>query len=107
MEPKRKKAKNQALFREVNERIEDVATEFAVPDEAAFVCECGDARCTEMVALTLSEYVSVRSHGRRFAILPGHEDPTIESLVARYDRYAIVEKTGEAGRIADSLDPRA
>jgi hypothetical protein len=101
-----RKAKNEALFREVNERIEDVAGEFRVPGEATFVCECGDASCTEMVSLTLTEYEHVRSRGTHFAILPGHQDATVERVVAETNRFAVVEKTGAAGHVADALDPR-
>lgn len=104
-EPARK-AKNEAVFREVNDRIEDIATEFGVPDEASFVCECGDADCTEMVRMTLREYNEVRQEGRRFAILPGHEDPQVERVVARHGRFSVVEKVGEAGDVAEALDPR-
>jgi hypothetical protein len=104
-EPARK-AKNEAVFREVNDRIEDIATEFGVPDEASFVCECGDADCTQMLHMTLREYNEVRRDGRSFVILPGHEDPTIEKVVARNGRFSVVEKVGEAGHIADALDPR-
>lgn len=101
-----RKAKNEAVFREVNDRIEDIASEFDVPDEASFVCECGDADCTQMVHLTLREYNEIRQDGRRFVILPGHEDPKIEKVVARNGRFSVVEKVGVAGDVADALDPR-
>ena len=35
--------KNEAVFREVNERINDVTRE----DAAEYLCECGNATCTE------------------------------------------------------------
>lgn len=101
-----RKAKNEALFREVNDRIEEAATAFHVPDEAEFVCECGQGDCTRMMSLTLREYERVRSHGKRFAILPGHEMPEIERVVEQTDRYAVVEKIGAAGRMVEALDPR-
>ena len=101
-----RKAKNESVFREVNERIGDAAAEFGVPDEASFVCECGDAECTNMVSMTLLEYGDVRSEGRRFAILPGHEDTSVERVVARTDRFSVVEKVGAAGAVAEELDPR-
>lgn len=101
-----RKAKNEAVFREVNERIEDAAVEFGVPGPASFVCERSDASCTEMVSITLVEYNEIRSSGRRFAILPGHEDPTIERLVDGTERFSVVEKIGEAGVVAGDLDSR-
>jgi hypothetical protein len=99
-----RKAKNESVFREVNERIEDAAAEFGVSGPASFVCECGDAACTEMVSITLREYHDIRA-GRRFAILPGHEDPAIERVIARYDRFFVVEKIGVAGAVVDALEP--
>ena len=99
-----RKAKNEAVFREVNERIEDAALEFGVPGEASFVCECGDASCTGMVHMTLSEYRAIRECGRRFAIIPGHEDPAIEQVVDRTPRFTVVEKTGTAAAVAEALE---
>ncbi len=101
-----RKAKNEAVFREVNERIEHAAVEFGVPGEATFVCECGDAGCTEMVNITLREYHKIRADARRFAILPGHEDSAVERVVSRTERFSVVEKFGVAGTVAEALDPR-
>jgi hypothetical protein len=101
-----RKAKNEAVFREVNEKIESAAADFGVPGEASFVCECGNAQCTEMVSITLREYHDIRQDGRRFAILPGHEDPAVERVVATTDRFSVVEKVGTAGSVAEALDPR-
>jgi len=100
------RARNQALFRDVNERIQDVATDFRVTDEASFVCECADIGCTQMVSLTLTEYEHVRINPRRFAVLPDHVDPAIERLVEQNDRYVVVEKIGAAAKVAERLDPR-
>jgi hypothetical protein len=99
-----RKAKNEVVFREVNERIESAAVAFGVPGEASFVCECGDATCTEMVHLTLSEYGEIRSNGRRFAIIPGHEDPAVERVVGGTRRFTIVEKIGKAGAVAEAVE---
>jgi hypothetical protein len=98
-----RKARNEAVFREVNERIEEVARDFEVPGQASFVCECGDVDCTEMVSMTLREYNDLRTNRRRFAILPGHEDPSVERVVARTPRFFVVEKTDEAGEVAEEL----
>ena len=48
-------ARNEALFREVNERVREVG-ERAGLDMIDFICECGDAGCTAAVSLTESEY---------------------------------------------------
>ena len=99
-------ARNETLFREVNERIKDVSEGTA--SESDFVCECGDAECTEPVSLTPVEYEEVRSDPTHFAILPGHVHPDIEVVIARNDRFAVVAKNDpQAARIAVREDPRS
>ncbi len=101
-------ARNESLFREVNERIKHVNEEMDARAETDFLCECGDAECTEPVSLTLVEYEEVRSAPTHFAILPGHCDPEVEKVVARNDRFAVVRKTEpDAARIAVREDPRS
>ncbi|MGH3050003.1 MAG: hypothetical protein ACRDLK_07585, partial [Gaiellaceae bacterium] len=70
----REAAKQQSIFREVNERIEELAGRFDVLDQTLnVVCECGDGACTERIELTASEYEALRGSSRRFAVVPGHE----------------------------------
>jgi hypothetical protein len=99
-------ARNESLFREANERIKEAQEE--VPTESEYLCECGDPECTEPISLTLREYEEVRREPTHFAILPGHEDPEIEQVVAWNERFVVVEKTDpKAARIATREDPRA
>jgi hypothetical protein len=56
----------------------------------------------EALDLELDEYVRVRSHPRRFVVLDGHDEPAIESVIAVYPGYVVVEKRGEAGRLAEA-----
>ena len=102
-----KGARNQALFREINERIADVSN--TVPDEELcdFVCECARTDCVEFVSLTRTEYGAIRRVATWFPIKPGHDDPALERVVETNERYAVVEKFGEAGMVAVELDPRA
>jgi hypothetical protein len=100
-------AKNEASFREINERLEQGLHELRDgPDLVEFVCECGEPSCAGLVRLTLDEYEAVRSDPRRFAVLPGHLFPDAERSVRRTDRFEVVEKIGEAVRIAERTDPR-
>jgi hypothetical protein len=92
-------ARNEALLREVNERIHEVGERLQVlPDdgELEFRCECGRPECEEFVSMTASEYERVRSDNDRFAVVPGHEDPEIERVVARTDGYLVVDKRPQA-----------
>ena len=108
-EPRQERAaRNESLFREVNERI-DSAGSGGSPMFTEFMCECADDSCFEHVSLTSEEYSSVRKMGPVFFILtPGHEDPAIERVVGgEADRYEIVEKQDVAAEVATELDPRS
>ena len=102
---------NEALFREVNERVAEVVEDF-VPadtysDQVEFHCECGRADCSEQMAMTLGEYEAVRAKSTRFAVVPGHEVPDIEQVLARHARYFVVEKQDpDAEEVARETDPR-
>jgi hypothetical protein len=101
-------AENEALFRQVNERIEEVNESLDAAEPADFLCECGDENCTSPVSLTLAEYEQVRKNPTHFITTLGHEVVDVERVIARNDRFAVVEKlTGEAGRIAFETDPRS
>jgi hypothetical protein len=100
-------ARNEALFREVNERIAETAERFEA-DEASFVCECAQPTCTERVDVTLDEYERVREDGATFLLVPGHEDGRVESVVDVEDGHAVVEKRDPlVAPLARKLDPRA
>ena len=98
-------ARNEALFREVNERIESITTR---PDPmlTEFLCECGDGDCREYVKLTNEEYSGVRRKSpAHFFVKPGHVIVEIEQVVGgESDRYEIVRKLGEAAEVAKKLD---
>ncbi len=96
--------KNEALFREVNERIREITT---WDSGVEFLCECGDAECTQPIVMTVEEYETVRSHGTRFLVVAGHEAPDVERVVEETDRFAVIEKLpGQPARIAVETDPR-
>jgi hypothetical protein len=110
MDPRQERlVRNEALFREVNERIEEVATHSAdSPDHLFdFLCECSNADCTLLLHLTHTEYERARGEPDVFVVAPGHELPEIEHVVARTDRYQLVKKEGEAAEFAERRDPRS
>jgi hypothetical protein len=98
--------RQQALFREVNERIEELAETFDVKDELTILCECGSGRCDERIALREDEYEQLRRIPTHFAVLPGHEIPDVERVVERHDGFVVVEKFGDSAKAAIRLDPR-
>jgi hypothetical protein len=92
-------AKNEALLREVNERIEEVGERLQVlPEDEVldFRCECGRPECESPVSMPVAAYRRVRSDNDRFVLVPGHEDMEIERVVERADRYVVVDKRPEA-----------
>jgi len=100
-------ARNEATFRLINEDIERGRDAEDDRTLVGFVCECGSAECSRLIELTPAEYEQVRSDPCRFAIVNGHEVPSVETVVERHDRYAIVRKLAASGAIAKETDPRA
>jgi len=99
-------ARNEAFFRAVNEGIAE-ASELFESEEAEFLCECGDDRCTHRIEVPLDEYERVRESATHFLVKRGHVIPEVEEVVQRRRRYAIVEKVDQvAARIAHRLNPR-
>jgi 5-bromo-4-chloroindolyl phosphate hydrolysis protein len=108
-ENQRRRARNEALFREVNERIVELEAGYDRDDSLliGFVCECPREDCSEMLEVTRRQYEAVRDNPQRFLVLPGHEDGDIANVVERHTQYFVVEKSGEAGEIALEQDPRS
>ena len=106
MNENERRAMNEALFRDVNERIAESAERFET-DEIEFVCECADPNCTERVPATLAEYERVRQSPTTFLLAPGHEQPDLERVVSDRGRFEIVDKVQAAvRRTVVRLDPR-
>jgi hypothetical protein len=100
-------AKNEELFRRVNERIEAVSQTVALDDETMEVlCECDQPDCYEKVQATRAEYESVRSDPTHFIVLPDHQDESVEHAVFSNERFLVVEKEGKAALDAEETDPR-
>jgi hypothetical protein len=105
-------ARNEALFREFNERIENVAGSLDIRGEGQslpieFVCECGSLDCLEHIELTRGQYEAVRADPRRFVVVRGHEDPAIARIVELHGNFAVVEKLDDAAEVAVEHDPRS
>jgi hypothetical protein len=102
-------AMNQALFREVNERVEELNRAMPVDDPLReFICECAAQSCFERIELSFGEYERLRSTPTDFAIAPArnHVLTDIEIVVEQNERYWVVRKLGEAGEVAEDSDPR-
>lgn len=110
MDPRTERlARNESLYREVNERLKDLGESFSVvTEETAFVCECGNPDCTEPISLTLNEYERVRSEPTHFVVTKGHETPAVDDVVTEMDRFTVVQKRpGGPAEFAITHDPRS
>ena len=103
MESERAIGRNEALFREVNERIREITASQGVPldERVLFQCECGRIDCHEQIELSLAEYEAVRAREHQFLVLPGHEIGSVETVERGNERYLVVRKHGEAAEAAD------
>ncbi len=83
--------KNEELYREVNERIANLAG--SRPDDSLeFVCECARTDCLEVIRLTLAEYEHIRAKPGRFVLVPQHLDDRVDVQVEHMNGYVIVFK---------------
>ena len=103
----RRIAENEILFREVNERVQELDARFTSPSTFEIVCECGEDTCFERIEIERGEYEAVRAAGVLFAVVPGHEAEDVERVVEQQDSYKVVEKLPEGARLAEATDPRS
>ena len=104
-------ARNQVIFRDANEPIEEKAEEVGFQEPVPFICECHRADCRELIRLSLSEYEQVRAQAEWFFVVPAHAVTEIDGTplarkVGEGDGFFIMEKLGVAGEIAREADRR-
>ena len=108
-ERERRLGLNEAMFREVNERVEDMNKTFSsVTETFDIFCECGDTSCTERIPVPKGVYEETRADPTHFLLRVGHEDSTVEKVIENHDGFVIVEKEGEVvERVVEETDPRS
>jgi hypothetical protein len=109
-ERKERLARNEAVFREVNERIEELTRDGEWLGESEWLevlCECGKRDCAEPLKLRISDYERVRQEPTHFLVAPGHVIPDIEEVVATGSSYEVVRKLAGEGVLARETDPRS
>jgi hypothetical protein len=101
---------NEAVFRKVNEQIEDLNRGIAELSDGTMeiVCECGDIRCTTQIRVDVGAYERVRSDSSLFFTVEGHEAADVENVVERTSEYQVVRKrSGVPARVAAHTDSRS
>src|SRR5690242_546177 len=100
-------AANEALFREENERREELIPDGPRQGRLEVICECGAGRCSEPISIRINDYELVRSHATWFIVTPGHEIEDVEDVVQWHDAFNVVEKrAGRAAELVREADPR-
>jgi hypothetical protein len=107
-------AETQNLYREVNERVAEVYSQFGsgvgrdrMPEVIELFCECGhQAPCEERVNVSAETYERVRSDPTTFILLPGHGIAIVEDVIESGDGFLIARNIGRAAEIARAADPR-
>ena len=96
--------RNESIFREINERVEEIGA--AVDGPTEFLCECYRTDCTERLRVPIDMYEQVRARSRHFLVVPGHERLEFERVVDQGTGWLVVTKLGTAGDVAEDEDPR-
>jgi hypothetical protein len=99
-------ARNEEIFRGVNERIEEGAEQHQVSDSLPFHCECGASACMETIEIPPARYAAIVRERYHFVVIPGHEEQRIERVVEAEAEFLVVEKVGEAREQIDRDHPQ-
>jgi hypothetical protein len=76
------------LFRDINRRVRELVD--GSDDEGCFFCECVDESCAAVLRMSGAEYDALCHDLGCYAVLPGHDDRELDTVVGRNDRYVLV-----------------
>ena len=99
-------AKNEILFRAVNERLDDIGAATSWSKATDYLCECSDTSCIETIELDEKQYEHARSRSTVFFVVPGHERPELERVIEEHEHFLLVEKTVAVDTVKET-DPRS
>lgn len=94
-EPAEGMADSTRLFREANEKIRALSSDYGDPvNPIPFLCECRQENCTTIVRMSPEEYSAIRAHSRRYFTAAGHEanEAPDGRVLARSVDYVVVEE---------------
>ena len=95
-------ARNQVLFRAVNEKMLELNEAFGeIVGTFSIACECSRLDCVQLFEIPPEVYRSVRESPRTFAVLAGHVEADVERVVSAHDGYALVEVLGHGILVAE------
>lgn len=99
---------NEAIFRELNERLEGLGRLFGrdQSEPLDLLCECKKVTCAQRIEMSRKAYEALRADDMHFALYPGHADTEIELVIESHPAYDVVAKRGPAADVAHDLSPR-
>ncbi|MES1248416.1 MAG: hypothetical protein ABUS54_12175 [Actinomycetota bacterium] len=93
-------ARNQALFRAVNEKMLELNETFGeIVGTFSVACECARVDCLELLEIPPDAYRAIRESPRTFAVAPGHAQDGIERVVSSHEGYTVVEVLGRGADV--------
>lgn len=100
-------AKNETVFRDINEQVGGLNALGDDRPSFMIVCECGSQECSAILTVTRAEYEAVRAQSDRFLIKTGHQIAEIEDVVEQHPTFDVVDKKdGVPERVARAADQR-
>jgi hypothetical protein len=87
-------AGGRSLIREVNDRVEELSSEWEENGRSVVFCECAETGCLEKIEISHIAYERIRDSAMHFLVKPDHVDLARELVVAETDEYVVVEKLG-------------
>jgi hypothetical protein len=91
-----------ALFKEVNDSMNELLLQFGAEDEADFFCECPERDCARRVPLTRWEYEGIRRTGG-FLVSP--ECTRWPRVLMRTQRYIVVKDFRPLDSVTEATTP--
>lgn len=89
---------NEIIIREKNSKVSKGLKKYFRNDKSvvnapvAFVCECSNLKCDQLVNLSIKEYEKLHRKRNRFTIYTGHVKPEVEKVIDQKKDFDIVEK---------------
>jgi hypothetical protein len=99
----RRLALNEAVAREVNDAVGEIAERWHHDDEPIeIICECSRESCSERIHVAIRDYAKVRAHDTRFLVRDDHVVEEIERRVGTAGDGTVVEKIGPGRQVAEA-----
>lgn len=88
-----KSRENEERFAAANAQILEKAESLELNNELLpLLCECSDLHCTQIIRLSLADFQTAKAQNGVFILLAGHDDASVERVVAQLDGYLLVKK---------------